>query len=46
MIIKQNVLDYKKKLISRIKNGIKLNYKQRYEKIYDSVLIKDIMFEW
>ena len=36
----------KQKLLARIQKGIKENYYEKYEKIYDSVKVKDAMLEW
>lgn len=44
-MISQDKVEAKKDLVKKIKQDILQNYSKRYEKIYDSVKIKDVMLE-
>ena len=46
MVTQPEKLERKKNLLQRIQKGIRENYHERYERIYDSVLTKDSMLEW
>lgn len=39
-------LNSKQALLAKIQKDIKLHYRERYEQIYDSVKVKDVMLEW